>query len=48
MVKAIEFKNKHGFMLRGFLDLPENIEAIDNEDFNEDEFIESIDKLCEA
>ncbi len=28
MVKAIEFLNKHGFMLRGFLDLPENAEAI--------------------
>ena len=28
MVKAIEFKNKHGFMLRGFLDLPDKAEAI--------------------
>lgn len=29
-------------------ELPENIEQVDDEDFNEDEFIESIDKLCEA
>ena len=28
MVKAIEFENKHGFMLRGFLDLPENADTI--------------------
>ncbi len=28
MVKAIEFENKHGFMLRGFLDLPDKADTI--------------------
>ena len=28
MVKAIEFLNKHGFMLRGFLDMPDGADSI--------------------
>lgn len=45
-----DLREKQAFALADAynFDLPENIDDIDNEDFNEDEFIESIDKLCEA